>query len=358
MGWRRCLDDAPVMGRTAFIDMMARRTRVVRIMKRDLLNLLACPACREGLTLAVDVQHDEEIESGRLSCARCRRDYPIDGAIPRFVSGDNYASSFGYQWNAFRRTQLDSCSGVAISRQRLLASTGWPPETLRGRRVLDAGCGAGRFSEIALSAGARVVAVDYSSAVDACRENLYPNPNLDVVQADLYHLPFAEGSFEDVYCLGVLQHTPDVKAAFMAVTAQVQKQGRVAVDVYPRLTRNLLWPKYWLRPIMKRLPPALLFAIVERAVPWLLPVSDALSRVPLIGTQLRYAVPVANIGLAFPELSAEQAREWAVLDTFDMFSPRYDRPQSAATLREWCTESGLAEVAIFRRGHLIARGTR
>jgi hypothetical protein len=61
---------------------------------------------------------------------------------------------------------------------------------------------------------------------------------------------------------------------------------------------------------------------------------------------------------AFPRLSSQQIREWAVLDTFDMFGPAYDQPQSEDTLRSWAGESGLREVTVFRSGQVIARGTR
>ncbi len=94
---------------------------------------------------------------------------PIIGGIPRFVRQESYAESFGFQWNRFRQTQLDSHSGRDISRDRFLTATGWQPESLAGKTVLDAGCGAGRFAEIALSFGATVFAVDYSRAVEACQ---------------------------------------------------------------------------------------------------------------------------------------------------------------------------------------------
>jgi len=118
---------------------------------------------------------------------------------------------------------------------------------VRGRTVLDVGCGAGRFAEVALACGARVVAVDRSLAVEACQENLGAHSQLDVVQADVYRLPFAPECFDFVYCLGVLQHNADVKKAFMRLPRQLKPGGRLAVDVYPKLLLNWLWPKYWLR---------------------------------------------------------------------------------------------------------------
>ncbi len=88
----------------------------------------------------------------------------------------------------------------------------------------------------------------------------------------------------------------------------------------------------------------------------MLPVSRALSRVPVIGRTLRRVVPVANHEGVLP-LSPAQLREWALLDTFDWLAPEYDNPQTAPTVRSWLEESGLAEGEVVKAGHLTARGT-
>lgn len=327
-------------------------------MHADLLDILACPDCRGALALSNAREERGEIESGELACAACARVFPIVRFVPRFVAPENYAANFGFQWNRFRRTQLDSNTGVPISRERYFVSSGWTEAEMAGKRVLDVGCGAGRFAEVTLSTGARLVAIDFSSAVDACFDNLGPHPNLDVVQADVYRLPFMPAQFDFVYCLGVIQHTPDVKRTFLALPAQLRQGGKLAVDVYPKLRLNVLWPKYWLRPLTRRIEPQRLFRIVERLVPLLLPISDLVAAIPVAGKKLRYAVPVVNHRPAFPRLNRQQVREWAVLDTFDMFGPAFDQPQSAATMRAWAEEAGLRDVAVFRSGQIIARGTR
>ena len=102
---------------------------------------------------------------------------------------DGYAESFGDQWNRWRRVQLDSVTGKPLSRARLFEGTRWP-EDLTGQTVLELGCGAGRFTEVLLDAGAEVWAVDASSAVDAARDNLGEHERLHLAQADLFDLPF------------------------------------------------------------------------------------------------------------------------------------------------------------------------
>ena len=316
-------------------------------MDQPLPDFFCCPECRGPLRRNGD----------DLLCVSCSRSYPVVDGIPRFVQSQNYADNFGLQWQTFRRTQLDSCSGVPISRERFFRYTGWAPRDLKGALVLDIGCGAGRFTEIALSCGARVVAVDYSSAVDACRANHGASPDLTVVQGDLYELPFADGTFDFVYCLGVLQHTPDVRRAFLSLPRVVKPGGRLAVDVYAKLPLNALWPKYWLRPLTRRVSPRRLFEAVRCSVDVLWPVSRALGRIPAIGMKLRHALPVVNYEGVYP-LSPAQLKEWAVLDTFDMLSPRYDQPQTAQTLSQWFAEAPLSDVEVFRTGFIVGRGRK
>ena len=114
--------------------------------------------------------------------------------------------------------------------------------------MLDAGCGAGRFAEVVLKAGAKLVALDYSSAVYACYANLKHYLNLHMVQADIYALRFTPESLPFVYSLGVLQHTPDVAKAFIALPLMVREGGGLCADFYWKRFRTILHAKYLFRP--------------------------------------------------------------------------------------------------------------
>lgn len=283
--------------------------------------------------------------------------YPIREFIPRFVPESNYADNFGLQWNLFRQTQLDSHSGLAISAERFWKATAWTPQQLDGRWVLDCGCGAGRFAEIALNAGAQVVALDYSIAADACYANLGHHPNLHVVQADIYALPFAPGSFPFVYSLGVLQHTPDVARAFAALPPMLSQNGRLCADFYWRRFRTLLHLKYVLRPVTKRMSQRRLLSVLRRWIPTLLRASQTLRRIPLVGRGLQRTIPVADYTGIYP-LTPNQLEEWALLDTFDWLAPAYDNPQHAQTVERWFRSGGLVDVETLQAGHLVGRGRR
>src|SRR5580658_3229798 len=111
-------------------------------MHREILEILRCPECAGQLALEVARSVGERVESGSLLCAGGHR-FPIRNFIPRFVGESNYADNFGFQWNHFRRTQLDSYTGLPISAERFWKATGWTRQQLAGQWVLDAGCGAG-----------------------------------------------------------------------------------------------------------------------------------------------------------------------------------------------------------------------
>jgi len=102
--------------------------------------------------------------------------FPIILSIPRFFNLKNYAESFGLQWNKFRQKQLDSFTHTHISRDRLARLLGGDISIVKDKTILECCCGAGRFTEILLSEGAGVFAIDISSAVEAnyetCKEGL------------------------------------------------------------------------------------------------------------------------------------------------------------------------------------------
>ena len=130
-------------------------------MRIELLDILCCPNTGQRLSLEQLEYKDEEIYYGWLVTEGGQHRYPIRNFIPRFVPGSNYADNFGIQWNKFRQNQLGSFSGHPISANRFWKATGWKPGELIDQWILDAGCGAGRFAEVALQAGAKVVALDY-----------------------------------------------------------------------------------------------------------------------------------------------------------------------------------------------------
>lgn len=326
-------------------------------MNKNLLKLLRCPVTGQELKLEKAIYVDEKIKEGVLITMDNNKQYLIINFIPRFVPESNYADNFGVQWNLFSKTQLDSFSGHKISENRFWLSNGLSPKDLDGKWVLDCGCGAGRFAEIALKAGANLVAIDFSNAVDACYRNLNIYPNLYLVQANIYELPFLKNSFDLVYSLGVLQHTPDVKKAFLNLPEMLLPGGQLCVDFYEDTLKSKFLPKFWLRPITKRLNSKKLFIFLQNVTPGLLKISIFLSCIPILGNLLKRLVPVANYKGILP-LDDTQLKEWALLDTFDWLAPEYDNPQTEITVSKWFKIINFDNIEVFKKGHLIGRANK
>lgn len=302
-----------------------------------------CPVCRSNNLVLENTKGPalDQVESGRIECRGCGSIYPIVRGLPRFVPASNYAESFGFQWNLHARTQLDSHSGLPISHDRLWAAMGGKV-SLRGQRVLEAGSGAGRFTEVLAASGADLVTFDYSSAVDANARNQRPSPQLHFFQGDIFNIPLAEGSFDKVVCLGVVQHTPDPQAAFRSLAKYVRPGGQLVIDAYTRNFAALLQWKYLLRPITRRMRKETLYQVIEKATPPLIPVARLLRRIAgRLGARLVPIVEYSHLGLR-PALNVQ----WAILDTFDMYSPAHDHPQSRSTLEQWFSEAGFEDIHV------------
>jgi uncharacterized protein YbaR (Trm112 family) len=54
-------------------------------MKRELMDILACPLCKGLLELTVDEEDEKEIIAGSLYCKKCAQRYPIVDAIPNLL---------------------------------------------------------------------------------------------------------------------------------------------------------------------------------------------------------------------------------------------------------------------------------
>src|SRR5437763_11214620 len=105
---------------------------------------------------------------------------------------------------------------MKLSEKRFFEETGWSRD-LAGEIILEVGSRSGRFTEQAASTGAIVVSMDYSYAVEANYASNGRRENVLIVQADIYAMPFHSWYFDKVFCFGVLQHTPDVRQAFLAL---------------------------------------------------------------------------------------------------------------------------------------------
>ena len=221
-------------------------------MKRKLLDYLRCPLCGGAILLAsVAREENVEIMEGELACDSCARSFPIVRGVPRFampekVEADKAATAenFGWQWQHF------------VQSDELYADQflGWiapvSPDFFQGKVVLEGGCGKGRHTQLAAKWGAReVIGVDLSDAVETAFTATRQLENAHIVQADIYHLPFAR-VFDYAFSIGVLHHLPDPRAGFRSLASKVRAGGNISAWVYG--AENNEWITRFIDPLREK----------------------------------------------------------------------------------------------------------
>lgn len=271
--------------------------------------------------------------------------FPIIHGVARISVIENYTKSFGWQWNIFDKIQLDrENDGQEISKKRFFAETGWNVNNLAEKNILEVGSGAGRFSKVILECTqANLYSIDYSDAVTANYKNnssIAPD-RFHLFQASIYEMPFQDNAFDMVFCFGVLQHTPDFNASVEALIKKVKPGGEVIVDFYPiKGWWTKIHAKYMLRPLTKKISHQALFRMIDGNVDWLIKLSIFLMNIGL-GLLTRF-LPIVDLRTIPTEgINKAEYREWIVLDTFDMFSPEYDHPQTIKNVAKMFINNGV-----------------
>lgn len=234
-------------------------------MQRSFLGLVVCPRCRAPFSLDVYGEtarangREPEVLEGALRCGTCNAAFPIVAGVPRLLApalltrvrarhprffaahphflAEHEASDdpLADTLESFTRQRLDlDLPGPALAEQwrrnlqRNLGDT-LTLEQLRGRRILDVGCGFGRHLRVASDHGAEVVGVDLSGGVEIAYRNLAGRPNCHILQANIHERPLRDACFDVVWSFGVLHHMPDPAAGFRTLVDFARPNGGLVV---------------------------------------------------------------------------------------------------------------------------------
>ena len=164
--------------------------------RAELAAILRCLTCGHAL---------KSDGSGGYVCPDCGRIYAQKDGVACFVESGAYADSFGFQWHLYNRTQLDD-EQCHESESDFRKRTGFTPEGLQGKLVLDVGCGPGQIAEMLKDMGIRSYAgFDFSpKRIEWAQAN---SPQFRFELADAYSTTlFDDVPYDAVVCTEFLEH--------------------------------------------------------------------------------------------------------------------------------------------------------
>ncbi|MEE8424519.1 MAG: methyltransferase domain-containing protein [Elusimicrobiota bacterium] len=311
-------------------------------MKVFLLSVLACPACRGELkfdSLPDFPREHEEIEEGALKCEKCRKGFPIVDGVPRLFAEPQdrrvvrTRKSFSWEWDRYPGPRPED-------RELFIEETQLGEGDWKGRFVLDAGCGMGRYASVALSLGAEVAAFDFSDSLLRLIPGARKNRKVHLIQGDLLAPPFKPGAFDIVYSQGVIHHTADTRRAFDSIARLVKQDGRLSVWVYGTpgsyrsfSTNPLRSGRKWLKWV---LPLVWLIVWVRQILSDLLRVFTTKIPVPLL---YLICYPLTILGM-FPLIkyltfSVHPRFGVRLIENFDWLAPPFQTKHTKEELGSW-----------------------
>lgn len=368
-------------------------------MRNALLQVLWCPRCHRDMILDTLETRGDEILEGLLACPGCAAVYPIVDGVPQMLPNALEASpefarkharaiesrghrtdpsavrgferlhrrtarAFGFEWNKYQVTTREEdlvtlavLTGIDRSLYRTMQFADvfthmpTPAEAaaldtsfLRGKRVLEVGCGMGKYVRTVADCGGEAFGLDLSHSLERARRDLGERDDVHLVRGNILEPPFRDGVFDYVYSVGVLHHTPDCHQAFRNSAVLVREGGHLSVWLYPteRITTRYARLVHFvqddlMRPISCRLSPQILYRLCR-----------VLGRMTFLRDK---AARAGNQRLAqFYALFAVGAHpepEIAAFLNFDWYGPQYRSYHSEDELLGWYREAGYRNVRIL-----------
>ena len=290
----------------------------------------------------------------------------IKDKIPRFIEDDDYNERFGYQWSKWRNIHLDSYTKLPISEDEIKMLLGKNInaklknlDEINNKYILEAGSGAGRFTEIFLKAGAKVDSFDYSRACEANYLNNGPNKNLRIFQADILNMPLKDNTYDYVMCIHVIQHTKNPFKAIKELYKKVKPGGKLVFDQYkfkffksmppPIGGAGNIYRLFFLHILPKKIQSKFAIILVNLLFPihWFFRNSKIAQFIFFRLFPLRFYYPW--LGLK----DKKQYYEWALVDTHDGLTDVYKFYGNKKEIYKLLKDLGAININIFEGGNGI-----
>jgi uncharacterized protein YbaR (Trm112 family)/ubiquinone/menaquinone biosynthesis C-methylase UbiE len=338
-----------------------------------------------------------EIEAGMLSC-NCKNVYPVADGIPRMLpdafgelgefserykdfldrvqAGKAYKkdasveraltmqrktqASFGYQWLRYNFNDAFEDRKIFLDDSQLSEAC------LKGKVVLDAGCGMGRYTAIAAGMADEIIGLDLSRSILKAHEKTGIHPLAHIIQADILHPPLRKKQFDVIYSLGVLHHTPDPRQAFLNLVKCLKMEGIISIWMYGAAGQFSEFKTYPLRADRKKYVNNsftqgvywFIVALRELIYNWVRLVTTRMS-VPVL---YMLCYPLSAVGKVplLKYLTASVHPNWRVRlqENFDWFSPEYQSHHTRKEVKGWFDEAGVEVVSLLKHGFIPKVGMK
>lgn len=243
------------------------------------------------------------------------------------------AEAFGLEWTTHGDLRWLYASEADLWRE--FETFRIPPELFQGKRVLDAGCGMGRWSYAAAKSGARhVVGFDLHDGVHAARRLTQGVGRVSLLKANIFALPFRENSFDSAISIGVLHHTGDTHRAIRALLPMVRPGGSLFVQVYHTRGADGDRRMAALLGVTNRMPKRLLY--------WLCVLLVAARYVPL----LKNLIQAVNHFVQIVSFGKHRTFWRNVADTYDWHCCPFRTTHTPEEIRRVFQEAGLERITI------------
>jgi len=196
--------------------------------------------------------------------------------------------------------------------------------TLKGKRIIDVGCGHGLNARAIAKFCDNVVGVELGKSI----ENAYKNNSCENVwfaQADLQFLPFANHTFDILLSGGVLHHTPNTELAVCNVEPVLKPSGKLCIWLYHQqksIIHNFLNN---LRKLTSRMPIRLQF--------------------------VAYLIFIFPVTYSFKRLKGRKLN-WReeMIDLLDTLSPVYRNEHRHDEAASWLNKKGYTNIKVTTAG--------
>ena len=261
----------------------------------------------------------EKIDQNFLVDKSTNEKFLIKNEIPRIISSNvNYAKMWGEQWEKFQLTQFDSFSKKNLSKDRLEFMLGESINAFKGKKILEVGSGAGRFTELLATTAEELYTVDASEAIDVNKKNNSNFKNVRFTQADLFNIPFEDNMFDFVICIGVIQHTPDTSKAINSLWKKVKPGGKLIFDHYQFSIRYLIGTTELVRFFVKRMDNNMSIKFCKKLVDIFFPIFWRIRKSTFLKRIFKKLIPLGiDTSNTRDSFNYDDLKEWTYLDTHD-----------------------------------------